>query len=301
MKKNQRLLLLLLGVLLACCALYGLLRLVGSRRAERAEGESSGGTIYLCQLEDAVSITYQTGAELLSLTLDNGVWTCDADPDFPLSQSDVGLLASTLKGLAATRRLDGGEELSSYGLSSPAGYVSAKNAAGDEVTVFIGNAASDGSYYAMRDGDDTVYTVSSTLPQQLKSLYALYSLPSIYYAGCTVDNVELSGTLAGQNRTLTGLADNESDEAAALRGAWSALALESLYAYQPDAAQLSDCGFDAPALAVKVTYSEGAVSQLLIGGQHESGGYYARLGDDGDICILPEEQVSALLSALSAL
>ncbi len=301
MKKNQRLLLLLLGVLLICCAVYGLLRLVGARRAERAEDDASGGVIYLCQLEDAVSITYQTGAELLSLTLDGGVWSCDADPDFPLSQSDVGLLASSLKNLAAIRRLDGGEELSSYGLSSPAGYVSAKNAAGDEMTIFIGNAASDGSYYAMRDGDDAVYTISSTLPQQLKGLYDLYSLPSIHYAGCTVDSVELSGAMAGQSRTLTGLASNESDEADALRSAWSAMAFESLYVYQPDASQLSDCGFDTPALSVKLTYSEGAVSHLMIGGVNESGGYYARLGADGDICILPEDQVSALLSALAAL
>lgn len=301
MKKKQRLLVLLLGILLACCAVYGLLRLVGARRAERAAGGSSGGVIYLCQLEDAVAITYQTGAELLSFSLDNGVWSCDADPDFPLSQSDIGLLASTLKGLAATRRLDGGEELSAYGLGSPAGYISAKNAAGDEATILIGDVASDGSYYAMQDGDDIVYTISSSLPQQLKSLYELYNLPSIPYAGCTLDSVELSGPLAGQSRTLTGLADDESDEATALRSAWSAMAFESLYAYQPSAEQLSDCGLDSPSLSLHLTYSEGANSRLLVGKQHESGGYYARLGEDGDICLLPEAQVSDLLAALAAL
>ncbi len=301
MKKKNRLLLILLAALLLCCALYGLLRFLDARKAEKAEGSAQSSVIYLSQIEEANSLTYSNSSGVFSFTSDGSRWVYDSDPDFPLSQSDLSLIAVSMKNLTALRQLEGGEDLSAYGLDSPASYVSAKNAAGDEVTVLIGSMASDGSYYAMRGGEEAIYTISASLPQQLKDVYALYALPAIVTVGATFDALELEGTLAGAPRTLSGLAEDMSDAVKALRTAWLDLAFDSLYAYRPDGAKLAECGLDAPALSLGVSYSDGSSALLLLGAQNENGDYYARLGQDGDICLLPESQATALLDALAAL
>ena len=182
MNKNSRLLLILLGVLILCCALYGLMRFINDRNAAQAESEqdAQNEAMSLSDLGDAVSITYQSsdGSTLLFTKADDN-WSYDADPDFPLSQSDVGLLASTLKTLSATRKLEGGEDLSSYGLDNPSNTVTGTNADGGELTILLGSQASNGDYYAMRQGDETVYTISSSLAQVLKDLNDLYQVPTI--------------------------------------------------------------------------------------------------------------------------
>lgn len=302
MKKNSRLLLILLGALILCCALYGLMLALNSRSAQQAEKEedAQAEAMSLSDLGDAVSLSYQGSDGLLTFTKDGDVWVYDAEPDFPLEQSDVNLLASTLKSLSATRRLEEGEDLAAYGLDAPSNTVTAADADGGELVILLGSEASNGDFYAMRDGDDAVYTISNSLPQLLKDLPDLYKPYTIPYSGCTVDSADLSGELAGTARTLTGLAEDESEEAQALHTAWSALAFSSLVTYQPASEDLTACGLDDPALSVTVTYQEGAVSTLLIGGQDENGDYYAQL-EGGDICTLPASQVEALLDAISAL
>ncbi len=302
MKKNSRLLLILLGVLVLCCAVYGLMLLLNDRSTQQAENEedAQAEAMSLSDLGDAVSISYQGSDGPLSFSKESEVWVYDADPDFPLEQSDVKLLASTLQSLSATRKLESGEDLASYGLAEPANTVTAVDADGGELTILLGSEASNGDYYAMRDGDDTVYTITNSLAQLLKDLNDLYKPYTIPYSGCTVDSVSLSGELAGTARTLSGLAEDESEEAQALHTAWSAMAFADLVAYQPDDEDLASCGLDEPALTMTVTYQEGVINTLLIGSQNEDGDYYAQL-EGGDICTLPSSQVESLLEALAAL
>lgn len=303
MNKNSRLLLILLGVLILCCALYGLMRFINDRNAAQAESEqdAQNEAMSLSDLGDAVSITYQSSdGSTLSFTKADDTWSYGADPDFPLKQSDVGLLASTLKTLSATRKLEGGEDLSSYGLDNPSNTVTATNADGGELTILLGSQASNGDYYAMRQGDETVYTISSSLAQVLKDLNDLYQVPTIPYTGCNVNSIAMSGELVDAARTLSGLAEDESDEAAALRTAWGSLSFSGLQAYQPDDEDLAACGLETPALTLTVSYEEGVINTLLIGGQNDDGDYYAQL-EGGDICILPSSQVDSLLEALAAL
>ena len=110
----------------------------------------------------------------------------------------------------------------------------------------------------------------------------------------------MSGELVDAARTLSGLAEDESDEAAALRTAWGSLSFSGLQAYQPDDEDLAACGLETPALTLTVSYEEGVINTLLIGGQNDDGDYYAQL-EGGDICILPSSQVDSLLEALAAL
>lgn len=299
MNKKSRTLVILLAVLVVFAALYALLRYISTQKEQEEEASIQAGITYVSQLEDATSLSYHSEDEDLSFTLNNGVWSYDADPDFPLDQSKVGLIASALKNLTATRTLENGEDSSAYGFDAPSFTLGAKNAAGDTLTLVVGSMASNGDYYVMREGEEGIYTISSSLPQQFTGLYSFYSLPVIPYSGCTADTVNATGSLAGGSGiSLSGLAESDSDEASAFKSAWTSLAFDSCFAYHPDEATLSQCGLATPALSVEVSYAEGAASTLLIGAQNDAGDYYARLGTDGDICILPQLQVTSLLSAL---
>ncbi len=303
--KNKRLPLILLGVLLALVALYFALVTMNNRRSEQEELDAQNASIVICEFEEPELVSYTGPNGSLSFTKTDGVWKVDGDPDFPLQSSAIELLCTTVDGLTAVRQLEGGEDISSYGFDEPVYTVTLTDAAGDELTLLIGNAASNGDYYAMRDDGEAVYTISSSLPQLLyKGLLDLYELPAIPLSGGTVDTLSYTSTLEElqPSYSVEGLADDDtadSDAIISLRSAWSAMAFSSCYAYQPDADTVSQCGLDAPSLSLSIRYAEGSGTEIELGAQTDTGGYYARLSGNNDIFILSAQTADDLISALA--
>ena len=300
--KNKRLPLILLGVLLVLVLLYAALVGLNARRSEQDALDAQNASIVISEFADPVLVTYTGPQGTLSFSKTDNVWQVADDAAFPLRQSDIELLCSTVDGLTAVRQLEGGEDLAAYGFDAPAYTVTLGNAEGEELTILIGGAASNGDYYAMRGDGEMVYTISSSLPTLLaKQLLDLYELPAIPLSGGTIDSLSLTSTLEGLDPSdgVESLAESEMGDE--LRTAWSSMAFASCYAYQPDAATASQCGFDAPSLSLSVRYAEGSGTEITLGAQTETGGYYARLGDGGDIFILSADVAEPLISALVSL
>ena len=81
-------------------------------------------------------------------------------------------LAEQIGSLAAIRVIDDPEDLSAYGLDEPALQASVTAGDGTAVTLLLGDV-SDSYCYAKRTDSDTVYTVSTDLPENLESLELL--------------------------------------------------------------------------------------------------------------------------------
>lgn len=90
-------------------------------------------------------------------------WICLKPGDLNLNQNHIDNIGRTFSSLAADLLVEEeAEDLSIYGLKTPQAVAEAKLKDGSTVTLRLGNKTASGeSYYLMKDGDKSVYTVAS--------------------------------------------------------------------------------------------------------------------------------------------
>jgi hypothetical protein len=314
-KKKRTQLLTAVGLLiLLLLALLGVS--LANQAADQAQEEAdAAAVIYLPLGETPVELAFTgTDGTALDFVSNDGVWACAADADFPLSQTTVESIASTLEGMTATKSFSPGEELSSYGLEEPTHRLTLTDANGTQTTLLLGDSAPDGSSYAMVEGaEDTLYTVSSTLGTQLEvGLLDCAQLPT--WPDISEENL-LSATITGAGGTttitvegqeVTTEADADSSDTepevtteyhwfadgtdatedslmAALQSEMTGVSVSSMVAYNP-AEGLEAYGLDTPWAELVVTYTDDsgaeATATLTVGGVDSDGNYYCLV--DGD-------------------
>jgi hypothetical protein len=195
MKKRARSLIILGAALVVCIGAYIGVTLYNSAQEKQAAEAAKPTQIYADGRSAPVSISYESGGTALSFTLEDGMWYVAGNKDFPLNQASLTGLASALNGLTAVRTLDAASPLSSYGLDKAAYTVSATDGSGNSLTLLIGAKYQD-YYYAMAEGGDKVYTISSSIVNYLKtdlmSLIVLDTLPAL-----TELNIDVIGLESG--------------------------------------------------------------------------------------------------------
>jgi len=112
------------------------------------------------------------GRELASFELKNSdefvfmrtseKWNMEGHSDFRLSDMNVSAAAAAVMSLYGQDTVSGGD-LAAFGLLEPKSIATLNFSDGYSSTIYVGNATVDGKfYYAMAEGDDTVYTISKT-------------------------------------------------------------------------------------------------------------------------------------------
>lgn len=203
MKKQTKQLLALAGVLVLCVGVYAGLR-VWNAGAEEREAAAAD---YVVQLTDVTALSFDNGGGTLAFTKTDDNWTLDTDADFPVDGTYLDALANGLESVEAERILEDPDELADYGLEDPAYTLSAETADGESVTLYLGNLdATSSNRYAMREGDERIYTISTSLATlmdydllDLMDLMELPSLPSM--SKSTLSSATLS--TAAESHTLT--------------------------------------------------------------------------------------------------
>ena len=200
MKKQTKQLLALAGVLVLCVGVYAGLR-VWNAGAEEREAAAAD---YVVQLTDVTALSIDNGGGTLAFTKTDDNWTLDTDADFPVDGTYLDALANGLESVEAERILEDPDELADYGLEDPAYTLSAETADGESVTLYLGNLdATSSNRYAMREGDERIYTISTTLATlmdyDLLDLMELLTLPSM--SKSTLASATLS--TAAESHTLT--------------------------------------------------------------------------------------------------
>ena len=166
MTKQTKTLAALAAALVVCGGAYAALRVWNDQQAQLDD------TVYVTQLSDFTALSFTNAQGELSFTKAEDAWQYNGDASFPADQEAVEDLAEQVGSLAAIRVIDDPEDLSAYGLDEPALQATVTAGDGTAVTLLLGDV-SDSYCYAKRTDSDTVYTVSTDLPENLESLELL--------------------------------------------------------------------------------------------------------------------------------
>lgn len=325
MTKQTKTLAALAAALVVCGGAYAALRVWNDQQAQVDD------TVYVTQLSDLTVLSLINGQGELSFTKAEDAWQYDGDDAFPADQEAVEDLAEQIGSLAAIRVIDDPEDLSAYGLDEPALQASVTAGDGTAVTLLLGDV-SDSYCYAKRTDSDTVYTVSTDLPENLESLELLdlAAVPDFPDLGTdtissltwesggttlTLTKTETAGTESGDSSAD---ASSSSESAEGTEPAWdvngtaipsdnsaftslmaqiSSLAFDACYDYKGEADTLAECGLDTPVGVLTVTYGEGETLTLTIGALDGAGdSYYAQLSGDPGVYLLSADSVDTLIS-----
>ena len=322
MTKQTKTLTVLAAALVVCGGAYAALRVWNDQQAQVDD------TVYVTQLSDLTVLSLINGQGELSFTKAEDAWQYDGDDAFPADQEAVEDLAEQIGSLAAIRVIDDPEDLSAYGLDEPALQASVTAGDGTAVTLLLGDV-SDSYCYAKRTDSDTVYTISTDLPENLESLELLdlAAVPDFPDLGTdtissltwesggttlTLTKTETAGTESGDSSADASSSSEETEPAwdvngtaipsdnsafTSLMAQISSLAFDACYDYKGEAETLAECGLDTPVGVLTVTYGEGETLTLTIGALDGAGdSYYAQLSGDPAVYQLSADSVDTLVS-----
>ena len=120
--KEKRLITILSIILAVLCAAVLVVLSIRYRAAQAAKDQNtvSPSDIAEAAQSEYVALSYSNGSTTLSFSLnENGVWTWDSEPDFPLDDTHVKSILTILETLKPQQTLDMPEDLSVYGLDAP--------------------------------------------------------------------------------------------------------------------------------------------------------------------------------------
>lgn len=160
MKKQKKQLLILLVVLILFVVGY----IISIYKVDNVEVLDTVNVISVIKTdtESVKNISYIHDGVTMSFTKDsNGVWKLDGDDSFIPDADIVADIVSYASNLNARSEIENPSDPSEYGLDKPQYIVSFTDAAGVQQTYFIGDQfAVDGTYFAMVEGSDKIYTIT---------------------------------------------------------------------------------------------------------------------------------------------
>ena len=140
MKKNRSMIA-AVALLAVMCAGYGAVSFGVAQSEKHRQEEEAADTIYLTDFEEVTGISVASQEQTMNFEKKEGEWLDADDPERPLKQSLVALLASSGQKLTAVRKLEGAGELSNYGLDDPAYRAVFSDDNGKEAAILVGDAA----------------------------------------------------------------------------------------------------------------------------------------------------------------
>ncbi|MDY3013996.1 MAG: DUF4340 domain-containing protein [Evtepia sp.] len=148
-----------LTVLLVVFAVVCLVTFFVSRHQAEKEAIASTDTVILSVDPAAVdSLSWTCGESDFSFHKEDGTWTYDADPDFPVSQEAIENQLQVFQSFAAAFTIEQPEDLGQYGLDEPECTITL-TAGGQTYTVTAGDYSAMDSQRYVSLGDGNVYLV----------------------------------------------------------------------------------------------------------------------------------------------
>ncbi|WP_349944628.1 DUF4340 domain-containing protein [Lacrimispora sp. BS-2] len=319
--KKKRGLLYGIAALAVLCVVYVGVGQYMNRAQELAKEEKEGEMVYLTDLSNVSSLSYDFDGQELSFSKKEGKWNYDGDDLFPVKQEEVDAIAFTVSKLEALRKLEGGDSLRAYGLDQPIRRITATAEDGTKSVILLGNATGDGDYYAALEGQDTPYLISSALYNEtstgLNDLMALEEFPAVSGADINTITVTKAGSsefyvkkkLDGKDGTIEWYRDSAdqpdnklSDNSGlnVLADSLSSLKAKSCPNYKVQENELAGYGLDQPAAVVTYTYDKNGSEEtftLSIGSiNSDSSCYYTRTENSSNINEIDKASIDKCLT-----
>lgn len=232
--------------------------------------------------DDVTALSFQINGETVSFTKtagddDTDIWTYDQEDGFPLDESKITSVLSSLSSMTAERVIEDDEidSMADFGLETPSQEVVVT--AGDEkTTIHVGDKNSSSRYYIyLNDDTSKVYLVSTSLetmfPSDMMEWATTESMPSVTAENITKLQVEgengytLTKEVSAADSALQtdewqvvdadGAAHGgDADSIGTMTSAVASLSFGDLVTY--NASDLSQYGLDQPKTTIRVHYTE---------------------------------------------
>ncbi len=305
MKKKKGMIYSACALILLCALYVGVnFYLTGSEKKENEKKEAD--ITYMTDLSDIQAVSYDNNGQELSFTKKDGVWKYDSDDRFPVKQTQIESMASTASKLEALRKLEGADALSAYGLDKPIRKVEITAGDGKKSVILLGNGTEDGNYYAVIQGENTPYLISSSLFSEteggLNEVMALEEFPAIQGTDIKTITITQNGTTSHYLKKVVDKADkSDKDETVewykdsvdsesnklkensalnVLADSISGLKVKSCADYKAEESQLGGYGLEKPLAEINYTYEKNGKEEtfhLSIGSlNQDSTAYYTR-------------------------
>lgn len=305
MKRTTKLLV-LTGVLVVVVAGCFIAEKITDRQSEDA-AEDTTVAVTAEDDGDLTDMRWTYDGQAYELLKDGDDWQVSGEDDFPLDAQYSSAMAAALTDVTATRQLEVPDDLSDYGLDSPALTVTATYSETGERTFLIGaqNAVS-GDYYMMLQDGDAVYMIDSAMlsafSKNLNDLVKLEDIPAM--------NDATGYLMTASDGTTTQLTEVSDDLQSDILGlTWQACA-----DYSATEEELAQYGL-APGTSITVTYTESssdtsddtdsdadAVTDnftFLIGADADDTYTYAKLPNSSIVYLIYKTEADALRSPQS--
>ena len=301
MRKKNKGILILLAVLILLVAVYFGLRTWNAQQEEKAQEEQEAATVHVTDTsaEDIVSLKFNVGNGDLEFSKEDDQWYYTPDKDFPLQQSYPEDMAETVGSITADRELTDGDSIDAYGLDEPAYTIEYTDADGNTAELLFGDMTGD-DYYVMLNGNDTVYTVNSSVIDPfnytLDDMARLDDYPSIGSGNLVKEVI----TQNGETTTYDSEDEDQAEDIAAVAGGLGAVSLSEAADYSVEDEDLDVYGLDEDSrITVEATYTQNDEEQLLtlyIGNEDGSGNRYVMLNDSRIVYLISDEICDNILN-----
>ena len=301
MRKKNKGILILLAVLILLVAVYFGLRTWNAQQEEKAQEEQEAATVHVTDTsaEDIVSLKFNVGNGGLEFSKEDDQWYYTPDKDFPLQQSYPEDMAETVGSITAGRELTDGDSIDAYGLDEPAYTIEYTDADGNTAELLFGDMTGD-DYYVMLNGNDTVYTVNSSVIDPfnytLDDMAQLDDYPSIGSGNLVKEVI----TQNGETTTYDSEDEDQAEDIAAVAGGLGAVTLSEAADYSVEDEDLDVYGLDEDSrITVEATYTQNDEEQLLtlyIGNEDGSGNRYVMLNDSRIVYLISDEICDNILN-----
>lgn len=300
--KKKKGMIVMLCVLCVLLAVYFVLQNRNAREKEKEKAQEEADIIYVTDTDAAnitsFSLNMENGA--LSFEKRGGQWYYADDEDFPLDQSIPEQITEEISQITADRELEDGDALEDYGLDSPVYTLEYVDDAGETVTVNFGNLTGD-DYYVSVSASDSIYTVASTLADDLN--YTLDDMAVLdEYPGIGSGNlVRETITRNGETTTYDSENEEQTEDIAVVAGGLGAVTLSEAADYSVSDEDLGSFGLDEESrITVEAVYTddgEEKVLTLYIGDENEDGNRYVMINDSRIVYLISDEICQNILNS----
>lgn len=260
MKKNRSMIA-AVALLAVMCAGYGAVSFGVAQSEKHRQEEEAADTIYLTDFEEVTGISVASQEQTMNFEKKEGEWLDADDPERPLKQSLVSLLASSGQKLTAVRKLEGAGELSNYGLDDPAYRAVFSDDNGKEAAILVGDELDDGRFYAKLEDQADVYTIDSGLVSAMDYSDLEFTQPQVLPAVNSDEVQQIRVTGSGQEAVYSRDDGTLTDEMAAAAG----FVLGDCAAWKPGEEELAEMGFDGSQRTLSYTYVPSAEEETESG------------------------------------
>ena len=280
MKNKTVKMILAVAVLAVCCGAYaGVKTYVSHQEQKESEAESEENTsVFTASADDIKSLDFMVDDTETTFEKKDDSWVKKDDTDFPVNQSTLDSVASSVTSVESDRVLEDVDNLAEYGLDSPANIIKIVTKSEDEdgddttATLYVGDENSSTSQYYVRKDDDekTVYLVDSSCVEPFtKTLYdyaQMEDFPAISSTD-TITKISVDGDNSyelkkdADTSVWSVSANGEEDKAdsatvSSLVSSFGSMAYNSMADYKCE--DKSKYGLDKPYSTITVDYQEEA-------------------------------------------